>query len=62
MKELPFETWERMTGMAWPNGDSKEIVAWLQFFNIPEVPGTAKANLRLQDCMLAFETLKRATA
>jgi len=46
--ELPFETYERVTGQKWPGGRSKEIVALLRIFRVAHEPGTAEANLELQ--------------
>lgn len=49
--ELPFETYERVTSSKWPGGKSPLVRLLLRLFWIYEEPGTAQANLRLQQCL-----------
>jgi len=53
MRELPFETYQRITGQKWPGGRSLIVRLLLRLFWISEQPGSAEANLRLQSCLLA---------
>jgi hypothetical protein len=46
--ELPFQTFVRMTGLDWPGGRSKTVLALLKIFRIAGEPGSAEANLALQ--------------
>jgi hypothetical protein len=46
--ELPFETYERVTGQKWPGGKTKLIRLLLRLLYIDDEPGTAAANLELQ--------------
>jgi hypothetical protein len=55
VKELPFETYERMTGRKWPGGKSLEILQCLAYLRIRDKPGSAAANLKLQEHLLAEE-------
>jgi hypothetical protein len=48
MRELPFETYERVTGQKWPGGKSSLIRLMLRLAGIYAAPGTAEANLQLQ--------------
>lgn len=47
--ELPCQTWERITGQFWPGGTSSCIRALLRIFGIDRKPGSAEANLALQE-------------
>ena len=49
MKELPFETYQRVMGCSWPGGRSRIICLLLKLFWILDSPGTASANLALQE-------------
>lgn len=53
--EVPFQTYERLTQRPWPGGRSGEIIALLYLFGIEAAPGTAEANLALQDQLLRIE-------
>ena len=57
MGEQPFETYQRITGFEWPGGTSREIVSLLNIFRITHQPGSAAANLELQDLLLAVHRL-----
>lgn len=48
MKELPFETYERVFCEPWPGGRSNKIKMFLSRYGIPYRAGTAAANLELQ--------------
>jgi hypothetical protein len=50
--ELPFQTYERLTGDQWPGGRSRAIVALLRLLRVPFPPGSAEANLELQERLL----------
>jgi hypothetical protein len=52
MTELPFQTYERVTGQRWPGGKSKIVRLFLSLLSIREAPGSAKANLELQSQFL----------
>lgn len=47
--ELPFQTYERVTGQRWPGGKSKIVRAFLRAFHIHFAAGSAEANLKLQE-------------
>jgi hypothetical protein len=53
--ELPFETYERISGHKWPGGRSASIVSLLKKFNVQWKPGSAEANLCLQGILIANE-------
>lgn len=53
--ELPYQTYERITGKKWTGGTSPEIVNLLKQANITYTPGTAEANLALQKYLLEQE-------
>jgi hypothetical protein len=48
MKELPFQTFERVTHQVWPGGKSALVVSMLKLAGIDAEPGSAQANLQLQ--------------
>lgn len=48
MKELPFETYERLMGKDWPGGSASPVLVLLWEFGIEYKPGSAEANLALQ--------------
>jgi hypothetical protein len=50
--ELPFQTYERITGERWPGGKSPLVRRLLTSFGIGWAPGSAEANVVLQYCLL----------
>jgi hypothetical protein len=48
MKELPFQTFERITGLKWPGGRSRIVCVMLRIAGIESKPGSASANKQLQ--------------
>ncbi|MCX7589383.1 MAG: hypothetical protein N2Z85_00365 [Patescibacteria group bacterium] len=50
--ELPYQTYQRLTGKSWPGGTSQEIVNLLKKYGITAQPGSAEANLALQSALL----------
>jgi hypothetical protein len=50
--ELPFQTYERVYGMPWPGGRSETIVVLLRTLGVMDPPGSAEANLRMQEILL----------
>jgi hypothetical protein len=57
MRELPFETYERLTGFKWPGGKSKTVRMLLKLFRISSKPGSLEANLALQRFLLRVRLL-----
>ena len=55
MNELPFQTYERLTGERWPGGRSDHVVLLLKLFKIKEAPGSNEANQKLQHALLMTE-------
>jgi hypothetical protein len=51
MDELPFQTYERIIGLPWPGGESGEVATLLRLFGITAAPGSACANLELQEAL-----------
>lgn len=51
-KETPAETWQRITGQQWPGGRSGAVLALLNIFGITAEPGSAAANMWLQQVLL----------
>lgn len=51
-QELPYQTYERLTGKKWSGGTSQEIVKLLNLYGITATPGSAEANLELQRRLL----------
>lgn len=49
--ELPYQTFERVTGQKWPGGRSQEVKALLHIFRIEYPAGSADANISLQACL-----------
>lgn len=48
-KELPYQTYQNLTGKDWGRGDVNPDVLWLlQHYGITAEPGSAEANLALQ--------------
>ena len=54
MRELPFETYERVTGTKWPGGKSKIVRLFLSLLSITACPGSAEANLQLQSRIVDY--------
>ena len=52
-KELPYQTFQRLTGERWSGGGSNAITRMLDQFGINARPGSAEANLALQKALLA---------
>lgn len=52
-RELPFETFQRLTGMKWHGGASPEVMDLMNRFGIEGKAGSAEANLALQKALLA---------
>lgn len=50
--ELPYQTYERITGQKWPGGTSSAVVGLLKQAGITATPGTASANLALQQYLI----------
>ncbi len=50
--ELPYQTYERMSGRRWTGGASDPIRSFLSKAGITDTPGSATANLKLQKYML----------
>lgn len=51
--ELPYQTYERMTGHHWSGGGSPEIQEMMSRLGVSGAPGSAGANLALQKALLA---------
>lgn len=47
--ELPFQTYARVFRRPWPGGRSDEVIELLRQYGIEHRPGSAKANLALQE-------------
>ena len=53
-QELPFETFQRLTGMGWGEGKkSGELARMMEMLGITSKPGSAEANLALQKALMA---------
>lgn len=52
MRELPYQTYERVTGKKWLGGNNPQVISELQRFGIAAPPGTSQANLALQTALL----------
>ena len=50
--ELPYQTYERLLGRQWSGGGSDTIRKMLELYGISAAPGSAEANLALQQAML----------
>ena len=50
-RELPYQTYERLTGKRWTGGRSKSVQDILSRLGITAVPGSAEANLALQKAL-----------
>ena len=59
MSELPFQTFQRITGRDWPGGTASEILTLLWSLDIRDRPGSAAANLKLQSWLLQHEAAKQ---
>ena len=57
--ELPYQTYEKITGKKWPGGKSPEVVSLLKEAGITFASGTAEANIELQKYLLG-KPVKRA--
>jgi hypothetical protein len=62
LKELPFETLERVTGHKWEGGKGTLIRLMLKLAGIKAAPGSAEANLQLQSLVEGHEAEERAQA
>jgi len=51
-KELPYQTFERLTGQKWTGGRSKFVQDILSRLGITAVPGSPEANLALQKALI----------
>lgn len=51
-KELPFETFQRLTGQQWTGGRSDTIRQMLQELGIGGEAGTAQTNIALQKALI----------
>jgi hypothetical protein len=52
VSEKVYQTWERVTQMKWPGGKHPLVFLFLKLFYVTERPGSAGANLRLQECLM----------
>lgn len=55
MRELPFQTFERIFSIKWPGGKSKLVTFLVEALEIAEIPGSASCNLALQFQLLYYE-------
>lgn len=55
MKELPYQTYERILKRRWPGGKSKDIIDLLNKYGIKYPAGSQEANLELQKKLLELE-------
>jgi hypothetical protein len=51
--DLPYQTYEKITGKKWTGGNSPDIISMYQKYGIKDAPASAEANLALQKAMLA---------
>ena len=51
--ELPFETYQRLTGQKWTGGSSDPVRALLQELGVSAQPGSSEANMGLQRALMA---------
>lgn len=51
--DLPYQTYEKVTGKKWTGGNSPEVIAMYQKYGIKDAPASANANLALQKALLA---------
>ena len=51
--ELPFETYQRLTGQKWTGGSSDPVRALLQELGVSAQPGSSEANMGLQKALMA---------
>lgn len=56
--ELPYQTYERITGQKWTGGSSAQVQDAYKQYGVTGTPGSATANLALQKAMLASATPK----
>lgn len=54
--DLPYQTYEKVTGKKWTGGKSSEVTSMYQKYGIKDAPGSAEANLALQKALLAEKT------
>jgi hypothetical protein len=52
-REMPFETFQRLTGMKWHGGASPEVADLMSRLGVEGKAGSAEANLALQKALLA---------
>lgn len=50
--DLPYQTYEKVTGKKWTGGTSSEVISQYQKYGIKDAPGSANANLALQKALL----------
>lgn len=51
-QELPWQTYERLTGQRWMGGNSADVLKLLNDFGINADPGSAEANIALQRALM----------
>lgn len=51
-QELPYQTYERLTGQKWTGGMSPQVLELMNNFGIDAEPGSAEANMMLQKILL----------
>ena|SRR3990167_6429379 len=56
-KELPYQTYQRITGSNWTGGKSNIIQELLRRYGITSAPGSAQANIALQRALMNDESL-----
>ena len=50
--ELPYQTYQRITGQSWPGGESPQIASLLKQYGITGKPGSPEANIALQKALV----------
>jgi hypothetical protein len=60
MPELPYQTYERLTGKKWTSGKSADVKALLSQFGIKAAAGSEQANNELQRALKAASVLESA--
>lgn len=56
--DLPYQTYEKVTGKKWTGGNSPEIVSLYQKYGIKDAPASSEANLALQKALLSDTSYK----
>lgn len=51
--DLPYQTYEKVTGKKWTGGNSPEVLSMYQKYDIKDAPASVEANTALQKAMLA---------